>query len=193
MNLTNAARIGTALLVGTLAVNAQVSNYIAPYTPSLTTLVSLGTAPNQSTLSGSFSATLSGNAINLSVFADAKGAYSSVTPTISPLAPAELRTGSTLGSSTLVGLLPGTVTSQNTGFFGVTVTEVSFTAPSQTFSATPGKYWVLVKGLYGAPGTAGTQTDILSGTFTVVPEPETYAAAAALGLVGFGLWRRRNA
>jgi len=30
-------------------------------------------------------------------------------------------------------------------------------------------------------------------TPALVPEPETYAAAAALGLVGFGLWRRRNA
>lgn len=38
-------------------------------------------------------------------------------------------------------------------------------------------------------------TALSSGTFnaTVVPEPETYAAAAAFGLVGFGLWRRRNA
>lgn len=34
---------------------------------------------------------------------------------------------------------------------------------------------------------------VLTGTFTPVPEPETYAAVAALGLVGFGLWRRRNA
>lgn len=36
-------------------------------------------------------------------------------------------------------------------------------------------------------------TPVLTGTFTPVPEPETYAAVAALGLVGFGLWRRRNA
>lgn len=40
-------------------------------------------------------------------------------------------------------------------------------------------------------------TKIASGpdftTPALVPEPETYAAAAALGLVGFGLWRRRNA
>ncbi len=28
---------------------------------------------------------------------------------------------------------------------------------------------------------------------TPVPEPEVYTAAAALGLVGFGLWKRRNA
>lgn len=34
-----------------------------------------------------------------------------------------------------------------------------------------------------------------SGNFqyTVVPEPETYAMIAGLGLVGFGLWRRRQA
>lgn len=29
--------------------------------------------------------------------------------------------------------------------------------------------------------------------YTVVPEPETYAMIAGLGLVGFGLWRRRQA
>lgn len=42
-------------------------------------------------------------------------------------------------------------------------------------------------------------TSVATGSFSAnvvvspVPEPETYAAAAALGLVGFGLWRRRNA
>jgi hypothetical protein len=36
-------------------------------------------------------------------------------------------------------------------------------------------------------------TPIGTAQFTVVPEPETYAAVAALGLVGFGLWTRRNA
>jgi len=43
------------------------------------------------------------------------------------------------------------------------------------------------------------ETLVGQGTFSAnvvvspVPEPETYAAVAALGLVGFGLWRRRNA
>ena len=42
-------------------------------------------------------------------------------------------------------------------------------------------------------------TSVATGSFSAnvvvspVPEPETYAAVAALGLVGFGLWRRRNA
>lgn len=35
-------------------------------------------------------------------------------------------------------------------------------------------------------------TTIGTAQFTIVPEPETYAAVAALGLVGFGLWTRRN-
>ena len=34
---------------------------------------------------------------------------------------------------------------------------------------------------------------VVSGVLTPVPEPETYAAAAALGLAGFALWRRRRA
>lgn len=35
---------------------------------------------------------------------------------------------------------------------------------------------------------------VVSGVLTpAIPEPETYAAAAALGLAGFALWRRRQA
>lgn len=39
----------------------------------------------------------------------------------------------------------------------------------------------------------GSGTSVVSGVLTPVPEPETYAAAAALGLAGFAIWRRRQA
>lgn len=41
--------------------------------------------------------------------------------------------------------------------------------------------------------TPGTKYKAGSFEYTVVPEPETYAMVAGLGLVGFGLWRRRQA
>lgn len=36
-----------------------------------------------------------------------------------------------------------------------------------------------------------TELRFVTGNFTPVPEPETYALIAGAGLVGFGLWRRR--
>lgn len=41
--------------------------------------------------------------------------------------------------------------------------------------------------------TPGSKYKVASFEYTVVPEPETYAMVAGLGLVGFGLWRRRQA
>lgn len=60
---------------------------------------------------------------------------------------------------------------------------------TQTFSGT-GTVAINVQQTIVLSDASGT---VLTGTFTPVPEPETYAAVAALGLVGFGLWRRRNA
>lgn len=58
-----------------------------------------------------------------------------------------------------------------------------------TFTA-PGNYTIGLE----AAGTHVTDGAVSSGTvnysFTVVPEPEEYAALAAAGLVGFALWRR---
>lgn len=58
-----------------------------------------------------------------------------------------------------------------------------------TFTA-PGDYTIGLE----AAGTHVTDGAVNSGTvnysFTVVPEPEEYAALAAAGLVGFALWRR---
>ena len=47
--------------------------------------------------------------------------------------------------------------------------------------------------LWVSLNTAGGAS-VVSGVLTpAVPEPETYAAAAALGLAGFAIWRRRQA
>ena len=66
------------------------------------------------------------------------------------------------------------------------------------FSATPftltapqfGQF--LTTNLWVSLNTPGG-TSVVSGVLTPVPEPETYAAAAALGLAGFAIWRRRQA
>lgn len=42
-------------------------------------------------------------------------------------------------------------------------------------------------------GNPDNSFKVASFAFTPVPEPETYAMVAGLGLVGFGLWRRRQA
>jgi len=77
-----------------------------------------------------------------------------------------------------------------------------------TLAASPGKKRIQADYTFTLSGTLQGNTtyhfEFLQGgskigssapftTPAVVPEPETYAAAAALGLVGFGLWRRRNA
>lgn len=193
MNLTNMARIGVAVWVGAVAANAQVSTFIAPYSGVLSPVVSLGTPPNTSQASGNFGATLTPTGLSVTVNANATGAWASATPTVAPSAPAELRMGSTLAGSTWVANIPGTTSQSASSAFGVVITEAKFTSTgATTVPVGVGKYWVVVNGLYGGVSPA-INTQILAGDFTVVPEPETYAAAAALGLVGFGLWRRRSA
>ena len=57
---------------------------------------------------------------------------------------------------------------------------------SQSAAYTLKAYGTLQSSL-GGPGSLIATTQFT----TPVPEPETYAVAAALGLVGFGIWRRR--
>jgi hypothetical protein len=49
-----------------------------------------------------------------------------------------------------------------------------------------------VGGPLNDPSIAGRRFKLANFEFTPVPEPETYAMIAGLGLVGFGLWRKRQ-
>jgi len=99
------------------------------------------------------------------------------------------------------------------GFYGILATSTSLSGDNfgdTTINAGDG-----VPVFYGAPVASGAANstfvaDIVSGTlgtpvhagghrfklvnfgFTPVPEPETYAMIAGVGLVAFGLWRRRQ-
>ena len=75
-------------------------------------------------------------------------------------------------------------------------------AEGATFAGSPTDYTVTNDVFYpnGQTPVIGLGSDLPAGfyasgnfQYTVVPEPETYAMIAGLGLVGFGLWRRRQA
>lgn len=69
--------------------------------------------------------------------------------------------------------------------------EIFFSATLFVFTA-PQFGQFMNTNLWVSLNTAGGAS-VVSGVLTPVPEPETYAAAAALGLVGFAIWRRRQA
>ncbi len=69
--------------------------------------------------------------------------------------------------------------------------EIFFTASPLTLTS-PQFTSFLGTNLWVSLNTAGGSS-VASGPLTPVPEPETYAAAAALGLAGFALWRRHRA
>jgi len=59
-------------------------------------------------------------------------------------------------------------------------------SPSSAFVTDSGVDWI-ISGVHDS-----TRWKAVNFAFTPVPEPETYAMVAGLGLVAFGLWRRRQ-
>jgi MYXO-CTERM domain-containing protein len=112
--------------------------------------------------------------------------YSSLT--VSPATPPSITSGTiTPGPATVPAVGAGTTATLS--FTLPVLGTVNLNTRSQTFTGSG-------TATLGVPQTirlfdGGTQ--VLTGSFTPVPEPETYAAVAALGLVGYGVWRRRNA
>jgi MYXO-CTERM domain-containing protein len=102
---------------------------------------------------------------------------------------------SALITPTLISSVKGSDGTVNVGTGAVPV-YVDVRTDSYTLTLAPGTMLPVGTGTYSI-NLFNNATLISQGTFnatvSVVPEPETYAAAAALGLVGFGLWRRRNA
>lgn len=101
----------------------------------------------------------------------------------------------TLGSSVYLapgsyGLLATSVTLAGGDLIGSSDGLPTFTT-GQNVVATP----VLgdaVGGAFASPSINLRRFKIANFEFTPVPEPETYAMIAGLGLVGFGLWRKRQ-
>ena len=147
------------------------------------------------TASGQFAGTYDPVTYQFSLTGNVSTLAGGTTPVTAPLVHPSLSTiQSSSGAAsglTLTIANPGTLnnTSFNVPGFGT----VYSSSRNQFISATgfaggyPGATTVTLTFLDSNSNVLGT------GSFTIVPEPETYAAAAALGLVGFGLWRRRNA
>ena len=99
------------------------------------------------------------------------------------------------------GSLPVTLWSFTSGGKSFSFQALSLTAATKVAGAIP---FLNIEGIGVASATGYSDTPgsfsftftskKATGTFaayTVVPEPTTYAMVAGLGLVGFGLWRRR--
>lgn len=100
-------------------------------------------------------------------------------------------------NATLVSNVLGSDGTVNQGTVLVPV-YVDVRTLTYTLSLAPGTMFPVGNNNYTVTLFNGA-TSVATGSFSAnvvvspVPEPETYAAVAALGLVGFGLWRRRNA
>ena len=115
----------------------------------------------------------------------------------------------TVGGSAVVPLGAGVATAgiyegSATGTFVGSLSLLSVPAPGGTmevffsstpFTLTPPQFGSFMSTNLWVSLNTAAGTSVTSGVLTpaIVPEPETYAAAAALGLAGFALWRRRKA
>ncbi len=92
-------------------------------------------------------------------------------------------TGSVAGFQ-ITGLLPTSSFGGNDNVFPPTSGGITFTADSKAWNLYGNSSSKILFSDSGGYGNAGTFS------YTPVPEPSTYAAFAALGLAGFGVWRR---
>lgn len=149
----------------------------------------------------SFNGVLTSVATNISANGTFSGTFDPVTKAVTLSGNTFYTTGSATNPITAVPLTGGTVTpgsvpvvvaggtSSSTWLLNVLGVDVFNNVASQTFtgSGTATAHVQQTITLFDA------NRNVLQGTFTPIPEPETYVAVAALGLVGFGYWRRRNA
>jgi hypothetical protein len=138
---------------------------------------------------GTFNYNTGGYAIagTLISIGNAKVMSSPQTPNPFLLTKVDLYQGATLVKTVTPSLETSVVNDNGSVKWKASTYSFSFTGTGLTKSTS---YTVQVFGtLQNSLG--GTQLVATSGFTTPVPEPETYAVAAALGLVGFGIWRRR--
>ena len=124
-----------------------------------------------------------GGAFDNSTYSGTVGG-SVLVPTGSGVATAGIYQGSATG--TFVGNLSLLSIPSPAGTMEIYFSSTPFTLTASQFTAFSNtNLWVSLNTTGG--------TSVVSGVLTPVPEPAAYGAAAALGLAGFALWRRRRA
>lgn len=163
-------------IIAALAVGGSLFGQAISYGVNGQSLVSI----NPGAVTGTFSASYASGTLTVS----GSGTYYSSAPDSGqPSAPVPSLSFVVSGPVTFQGA--ATVNSNGAtedGFWEILSSFSFLKNDSQAFSIPSGLFTVTLN--EGA-------TPIAAGTFTVVPEPETYAAAAALGLVGFAVVSRR--
>jgi len=195
MNKIALSAVYLSCLCGATSI-AQVST-LGPigFTPEAIVTRSLSATPPGAgrNLSGSAQGTFNYNTGGYSLtgalitIGNAKLVTSSQTPNAFVLTKVDLYQGATLVTTVTPSQQSSVVNNDGTVKWNASSYSFSLTGTGMTKSTS---YTVQVFGtLQNSLG--GTQLVATSGFTTPVPEPETYAVAAALGLVGFGIWRRR--